>query len=162
MHTATMKGLVGARSNMNLLNTPMRVYKEAKRKGDTTVMERAMGYVCDFADMAEEYKTEAEKGMKEDSKEAREKAKTELEKAVQKHKEEREEAQQRIAENRNQDTDTVEISEGGKTLLKASSDPAKDDFNSGVSSEASSVIYLKTGAAGESCVKAGTGISVSV
>lgn len=162
MHTATMKGLVGARTNMNLLNTPMRVYKEARRKGDTAVMERAMEYVCDFANQAEEYKAEADKGMKEDSKEAREKAETERKKAVQKRKEEREELEKRIAENRDKNTDTVEISEDGKVLLK-------DDLNSGVSAEATAdtirmepVIYSKTREAGESCIKAGTGISVSV
>ncbi len=138
MHTATMKGLVGARTNMNLLNTPMRVYKEARRKGDTAVMERAMEYVCNFADKAEEYKAEADKGMEEDSKEAREKAETERKKAVQKRKEEREELEQRIAEN--------------GVSVKAAADPVRME----------PVIYLKTGEAGESCAKAGTGISVSV
>lgn len=44
MNTKTMEGLVGARTNMNLMNTPMRVFKEARRKGDTATMERAMGY----------------------------------------------------------------------------------------------------------------------
>ncbi|MEY8519144.1 hypothetical protein AALC25_20070 [Lachnospiraceae bacterium 29-84] len=41
--------------NMKLLNTPFRVYKDAERRGDLTVMERAMGYVGEFADKAEEY-----------------------------------------------------------------------------------------------------------
>ena len=45
MHTKTMEGLAGAGTNMKLLNTPFRVYKDAKRRGDTAVMERAMGYV---------------------------------------------------------------------------------------------------------------------
>lgn len=35
--------------NMKLLNTPFRVYKDAERRGDTAVMERAMGYVGEFA-----------------------------------------------------------------------------------------------------------------
>ena len=73
MHTKTMEGLIGARTNMNLMNTPMRVFKEARRKGDTETMERAMGYVGDFSDKAEEYKAEADKGMEEDAKEARKK-----------------------------------------------------------------------------------------
>ncbi|MCI8670039.1 MAG: hypothetical protein HFI34_11070 [Lachnospiraceae bacterium] len=136
MHTATMKGLVGARTNMNLLNTPMRVYKEAERKGDTAVMERAMGYVCDFADKAEEYQTEADKGMKEDSKEAREKAEMACEKAVQKHKEERKE---------------LEKGDSG-VPAEATADTA----------EMEPIIYLKTGAAGESCVKVGTEVSVYI
>ena len=74
MNTKTMEGLVGARTNMNLLDTPMRVYKEARRKGNTATMERAMGYAGEFSGKAEEYKAEADKGMEEDAKEAREKA----------------------------------------------------------------------------------------
>ena len=62
MNTKIMEGLAGASTSMNLLNTPMRVYKEARLKGDTATMERAAGYVGDFAGRAEEYKTEAYKG----------------------------------------------------------------------------------------------------
>ena len=120
MHTKTMEGLVGARTNMNLMNTPMRVFKEARRKGDTETMERAMGYVGDFSDKAEEYQAEADKGMEEDAKEARKKAELQREEAVQKRREEREKLEAKIEENRNADTnaDTVEISEEGKVLLK--------------------------------------------
>ena len=120
MHTKTMEGLIGARTNMNLMNTPMRVFKEARRKGDTETMERAMGYVGDFSDTAEEYKAEADKGMEEDAKEAREKAELQREEAVQKRREEREKLEAKIEENRNADTnaDTVEISEEGKVLSK--------------------------------------------
>ena len=120
MHTKTMEGLIGARTNMNLMNTPMRVFKEARRKGDTETMERAMGYVGDFSDKAEEYKAEADKGMEEDAKEAREKAELQREEAVQKRREEREKLEAKIEENRNADTnaDTVEISEEGKVLSK--------------------------------------------
>ena len=120
MHTKTMEGLIGARANMNLMNTPMRVFKEARRKGDTETMERAMGYVGDFSDKAEEYKAEADKGMEEDAKEARKKAELQREEAVQKRREEREKLEAKIEENRNADTnaDTVEISEEGKVLLK--------------------------------------------
>lgn len=120
MHTKTMEGLIGARTNMNLMNTPMRVFKEASCKGDTETMERAMGYVDDFSDKAEEYKAEADKGMEEDAKEARKKAELQREEAVQKRREEREKLEAKIEENRNVDTnaDTVEISEEGKVLLK--------------------------------------------
>ena len=120
MHTKTMEGLVGARTNMNLMNTPMRVFKEARRKGDTETMERAMGYVGDFSDKAEEYKAEADKGMEEDAKEARKKAELQREEAVRKRREEREKLEAKIEENRNADTnaDTVEISEEGKVLSK--------------------------------------------
>lgn len=127
MHTKTMEGLVGARTNMNLMNTPLRVFKEARRKGDTETMERAMGYVGDFSDKAEEYKAEADKGMEEDAKEARKKAELQREEAVRKRREEREKLEAEMEENRNTDTNTniketkgclLEISEEGKVLLK--------------------------------------------
>lgn len=124
MHTMTMEGLIGARTNMNLMNTPMRVYKEARLKGDSETMERAMGYVGEFSDRAEKYKAEAEEGMKKDAEEAREIAKEQREEAIQKRKEEREKQEKNIEENRNGDAniDTVEISEEGKVLLKDSID----------------------------------------
>ena len=131
MNTKTMEGLAGARTNMNLLNTPMRVFKEARRKGDIARMKRAMEYVNKFADKAEEYKTKAGEGMEEDVKEAREKAKAEREEAIQKRKEEREKQEERLEESRNADTntDTVEISEEGKVLLKNNTDPDNEDSN---------------------------------
>ncbi len=124
MNAKTMEGLVGARTNMNLTNTPMRVYNEARRRGDTGAMERAMGYVGEFADKAEEYKTKADEGMEEDAKAARERAKAEVEKAVQKRKTEREKTNEQAEENRTADTnaDIVEISEEGRELLKTSMD----------------------------------------
>ena len=148
MHTKTMEGLVGARTNMNLLNTPMRVFKEARHKGDMETMERAMGYVGEFSDKAEEYKAEADKGMEEDAKEAREKAKLQREEAIQKRREEREKLEDRIEGNRNADTntDTVEISEEGKVLLKDNVDSGSigsDEIKMDAVKEP--VTYTKTG-----------------
>lgn len=165
MHTKTMEGLIGARTNMNLMNTPMRVFKEARRKGDTETMERAMGYVGDFSDKAEEYKAEADKGMEEDAKEAREKAELQREEVVQKCGEEREKLEAKIEENRNADsnTDIVEISEEGKVLLKdnlaadavgAETDAVKSD------TVKEPVTYTKTGDAVP--MEQETSISVSV
>ena len=148
MNTKTMEGLAGARTNINLVNTPMRVYKEARRKGDAATMERAMGYVVEFSEKAEDYKAEADKGMEEDAREAREKAKLQREEAIQKRREEREKLEDRIEGNRNADTntDTVEISEEGKVLLKDNvdsgsigSDEIKMDAVKGP------VTYTKTG-----------------
>ena len=59
MNTKTMEGLSGASANMKLVNTPMRVFREAKRRGDTATMERAMGYAGQFFNKAEEYKNKA-------------------------------------------------------------------------------------------------------
>lgn len=120
MHTKTMEGLVGARTNMNLMNTPMRVYKEARRKGDLETMERAMGYANECSVRAEEYKAEADEGMKKDAEEARKTLKEQRDEAIQKRRDEREKQEEKMEENRNADTntDTVEISEEGKALLK--------------------------------------------
>ena len=109
MNTKTMEGLVGAKTNMDLLNSPFRVYKEARRRGDTATMDRAMGYVAEFSDKADEYKEAADRGMKEDAEEAREKAKSE-----------REKLEERIEESRskNKETDILEVSEEGRGLLK--------------------------------------------
>ena len=161
MHTKTMEGLAGASMNMKLLNTPFRVYKDAERRGDTAVMERAMGYVGEFADKAEDYQKKAEKGMEEDAKEAREKAKTEQENVIRKRKEEREELEKRIAESRKEDTDTISISENGKT------DSVQTGADNGIPVEETAdaikmepVIYTKTGEASKS--ESGINISVSV
>lgn len=165
MHTKTMEGLAGASMNMKLLNTPFRVYKNAERRGDTAVMERAMGYVGEFADKAEDYQKKAEKGMEEDAKEAGEKAKTEQENAIQKRKEQREEMEKRIAESRNGDTDTVSINKSGKA--DGMTDSVQTGADNGISAEETAdaiktepIIYTKTGEASKS--ESGTNISVSV
>lgn len=167
MNTKTMEGLVGARTNMNLLNTPFRVYKEARRRGDTAAMERSMGYVNDFSDKAEEYKAEADKGMKEDAEEAREKAKAECEKAIQKRKEEREELERRTEDNRGKDTDAVEISEEGKGLLKdqtGQDSGASGELREGKADmlKAAPAIYTKSGKASQNQSETSVNISVSV
>lgn len=150
MNTKIMEGLAGAATSMNLLNTPMRVYKEAKLKGDTATMERAAGYVGDFAGRAEEYKTEAYKGMKEDAKDARKRVEAERMEAARKRKEEREELEKRIEESRNKDTaGTVE---DGK-LLPADNVQADDASAGGEAAETTEngaariepVVYTKTG-----------------
>ena len=122
MHTKTMEGLIGARTNMELLNTPFRVYKEARIKGDTAKMERAMGYMGECHEDAYEYKAEADEGMKEDAEETRRIAKEQREEAIKKRREEREELEKRIEESREEKkgADTVEISEEGKVLMKES------------------------------------------
>ncbi len=163
MHTKTMEGLIGARTNMNLMNTPMRVYKEARRKGDSETMERTMGYANECSDRAEEYKAEADEGMKEDAKEAREKAKVQREEAIQKRREEREKLEERIEENRNADTntDTVEISEEGKVLLKDNVDAGSTGSEEiKVDTIKEPVTYTKTGETVPS--EQGASISVSV
>ena len=129
MNAKTMEDLAGAGTNMNLLNTPMRVYKEAERRGNLSLMERAADYAGRFASKAHEYQKKAEEGMKEEAeefkekvrldqekaKEAREKKKIETEKMTKQRKEEAEQAEQ-VTEN-TQAADTVELSEEGKQML---------------------------------------------
>ena len=163
MNTKTMEGIVGARTNMNLMNTPMRVFKEARHKGDMATMERAMGYVGEFSDKAEDYKAEADKGMEEDAREAREIAKLQREEAIQKRREEREKLEEKIEESRNADTnsDAVEISEDGKVLLKDNidSDSTGSDERK-MDAVKEPVTYTKTGETHPS--EQGASISVSI
>ena len=167
MHVKTMEGLAGASMNMKMMNTPFRVYKEAERRGDTAAMERAMGYVGEFSDKAEDYQKKAEKGMQEDREAAREKAKAEQENAIKKRREEREELEKRIEESRNEDMDTVSIGESGKAVSdeKPNLDQTGTDRNisaeeTGGAIKPEPVIYTKTG--GAAGPESGTSISVSV
>lgn len=156
MNTKTMEGLVGAKTNMDLLNTPFRVFKEARRRGDTATMERAMGYVNEFSDKADEYSAIADKGMKEDAEAAREKAELDREKAIQKRKEEREKLEEKLEENtaEKEETDTVKISEEGKELqIKHSAtdiiepdsiDPV-NTISANPKADKEPVLYTKTG-----------------
>lgn len=171
MNTKTMEGLVGARTNMDLLNTPFKVYKEARGRGDMETMERAMGYVTEFSDRANEYKEEADSGMKEDAEEARERAKSEREKAIQKGREEREKLEERIEERRNENKegDTVYVSEEGKELLKENGTIGSNDSDN-INPDNTVSTNIKTGKEPVLYTKAGevsqpeqtTSISVSV
>lgn len=149
MNAKTMEGLTGARTNQNLLNTPMRVFKDARRRGDMATMERAMQYAGDFADKTKEYQTKADEGMEEDAKEAKETAKVEQAKVIEKLREDREEAQERIEESK--ETDIVEISSEGKSLLEENTNPNQGGLESDMIKEVKTdmgkkpVIYTKAG-----------------
>lgn len=118
MHSKTMEGLTGASTNFKVMQTPIRVFKDARRRGDIAVMERAMEYAGDFAQKTQEYQAEAEEGMEEDAEAAKERAKIEQEKRIEKLKEERAEQEEKLTGEKRNAPDTVEISEEGKLLLK--------------------------------------------
>ena len=161
MHAKTMEGLIGARTNMELLGTPFRVYKEARLKGDTAKMEQAMGYMSDCHEAAYEYKKEADEGMKEDAEETRKIEEEQREEAIRKRREEREKMEARTTENRNADTDTVEISEEGKVLLKGNVDSGSVSFDEiKMDAVKEPVTYTKMGETVPS--EQGASISVSV
>lgn len=147
MHTKTMEGLIGARTNMEMLNTPFRVFKEARLKGDTAMMERAMGYMNECEEHAYEYKEVADEGMKKDAEETRKIAEKQREEMIQNRREEREEQQKRLEEEReakqnHKAADTVEISEEGKVLLKESVSASETDTE-GTDTNAADTISLK-------------------
>lgn len=127
MNTKMMEGLVGAGVNMKMRDTPMRVYKEAEREGDIGKMEQAMGYVNKFTGRAWEYKSETEEGLEEEARELREKEKLEQEEAVTKRREEQKEQDERREKTEGKDTDTVEVSEEGRELLKEKMAPEQID-----------------------------------
>lgn len=160
MNTKTMEGLVGAKTNMDLVNTPMRVYREARSKGDTGAMERAMGYATDFAGKAEAYKTKADKGMKEEAKELREKEKLECEKAIEKRREEREKLEARIEKNKENKIDTIEVSEEGKVLVKDTVKPDGEISTENTEGNKEAIIYTKAGEVSQT--EQGSSISISV
>lgn len=160
MNTKTMEGLVGASTNIKNTDVPMRVFRDARRRGDISVMERAMGYAADYAEKAHGYQAEAEEGMKEDAKEAREKAKAEQEKAIDKRREEREKLEERLEKSK--ETDTVEVSEEGKVLLKENQGSEGVSLEEGkVENQTEPVIYTKDGTAGTE-VFAGKNVDVVV
>lgn len=98
MKAGTMEGLIGADVNMKLMDTPMRVYKEARRKGDLGAMERAMGYATEFQDTAYEYKEKAEKELRKEMQENREEQQREREEALEERREAAKETQKETAE----------------------------------------------------------------
>ena len=105
--------------------------------------------------------------VRKNSKEAREKAETEQENAIRKRKEERKEQEKRIAESRNEDTDTVSISESGKATLDEKTFSAQTGADNGISVEETEdavkkepVIYTKTGEAASPEPRATLSVSV--
>ena len=121
MKAGSMEGLIGAAVNMKLTETPMRVYREAERKGDTGTMERAMGYVSDFQEKAHEYSDKAQEELAKELKEERKEQELKREQAIEKRREESEEYKEKLQESNKSDiqnADSVEISEEGKAALK--------------------------------------------
>lgn len=123
MKAGSMEGLIGANVNMKLSRTPMRVYKEAERSGNTEVMKRAMSYVTDFQEKAYECSDKAQEELTQELKEERKEQEIRRQQALER-KEETKEYVEKIQENNKSDipeTDRVEISEEGKVVLKNNS-----------------------------------------
>lgn len=134
MQAGSMKALMGAVTNLNLVSTPMKVFKEAGARGDTGVMKRAMGYVTEFGNNAEDDADKLGEETIKETREARRQQEIEREQAIakarQKNKAEREQALNETekptvepaettdATDADKKTnDSVEISDSGKAAL---------------------------------------------
>lgn len=145
MNVKIAEGLVGARSNLNMVNIPIRVYKEARHRQDTGTMERALGYADEFMGRADNYQKEAEKGIKEDTKQTREKEKLEREKIIEKQREEREKAEETAEKNSKIELDKVNVSEEEKALLEADNNTNYINKNEIAEKGKVQVIYTEKG-----------------
>lgn len=158
MHAKTMEGLTGARTNMNLVNTPMHFFKAAKRRDDTVTMERSIGHAAKFAGKAKEYRAKAKKGMAEDAKEAREQAALARENAIKNRQAERSE---RVKPENRFEADKPERAESSKpkeernVFLKSSAHPDNRRMKSPVfgwagmyTAKNGQGLYTKTGKTG--------------
>lgn len=120
MKAGSMEGLIGADVNLKMSQTPMRVYREAERRGDTEAMKRAMGYVTDFQEKAYEYSDRSQEELAGELKEEREEQEARLEQARERKKEAKESAEKTQENNTpiEPHTDRVEISKEGEEALK--------------------------------------------
>lgn len=98
MLAVTTGSLIGANVAMDEIRTPMKVFKEARARGDTATMKRAMGYVNSLNEDAWEYKKKADEGLKEEAVEAKEKERLEREELANRIRENREETEKRLEE----------------------------------------------------------------
>lgn len=98
MIAKTAGNLIGANVTMNVIRTPLKVYKEARARGDESTMKRAMGYVEDFNENAWEYKAKADEALKQEAVEAKEKERLEREELAERIKENHTETEERLEE----------------------------------------------------------------
>lgn len=98
MIAKTTGNLIGANVAMDEIRTPMKVFKEARARGDTATMKRAMGYVEAFNEDAWEYKAKADEALKEEAVEAKEKERLEREELAERIKENHTETEEKLEE----------------------------------------------------------------
>lgn len=150
MIAKTAGNLIGANVAMNEIRTPMKVYKEARARGDTATMERAMGYVNSLNEDAWEYKKKADEGLKEEAVEAKEKERLEREELANRIRENREETEKRLAEASENptvmDTEGASADSGEKNGTDIELNTEHTDTESTADSIDAPVTYTKTGA----------------
>lgn len=99
MKSGSMEGLIGANANVNIAKVPLRVYKEAERKGDTDTMERSMGYFTEFS----------QKAVRDTERAAEETLKEQREERAEREREAEEALERKIEENRAADKVQAEM-----------------------------------------------------
>ncbi len=186
MKAGTMEGLIGAGINMKLVDTPMRVYKEARRKGDLGAMERAMGYASEYQETAYEYKEHADEELRKEMKENREEQQKQREEAIEERREAQKESQKETVEklaekaekmrtdndlsantSKRTQADSLVISTEGQKLLQESrpdsdrkaADIEAPDLPASTDTKSDTKFYSSTGSAVES---APVGMNVSM
>ena len=130
MQAGSMKAFMGATTNLKLGNTPMKVFKEAEVRGDTEVMERAMGYVTDFEGNAEKDADKLGEETIKETREARKQQEIEREQAVAKARQKNKIEREQALNNAEKPTETadataadkkandsVELSDSGKAAI---------------------------------------------
>ena len=149
MIAKTAEGLLGANNAMNVIRTPMKVFKEARARGDKETMDRAMGYVEKSHDEAWEKKYAADEGLKQEAEENKLKAEQEREELAQRIRENRDELENRIEESGN-GIETV-VSEGGTGESETEGDALTEAVTAAVSAKAAEpaqtdpVTYTRSG-----------------
>ncbi len=124
MKAGSMEGLIGATMSIQMADTPVRVYKQAERKGDTATMERAMGYAEDMTQQAYDYTDMAKEELKKEMREEREEQKVQQEEKIEERREEAKEQRETMtAQTANKDT--VVISAEGQQASSANSAPSE-------------------------------------
>lgn len=139
MNSKLIEGMVGARNSMQMSAVPMKVFLEARAKGDTETMDRAMGYVGKSAQEAHKYADKADAGLKEEVEKAREEERLEREKALAENgKSEKVNAPQ-------PKQDVVELSEQGRAMLEDYVDQDTSAPKGPAKTSDQPVMYTKSG-----------------
>lgn len=126
MIAKTAEGLLGANNAMNVIRTPMKVFKEARARGDKATMDRAMGYVEKSHDEAWEKKYSADEGLKQEAEENKLKVEELREELTERIRESREELEKRADGNaesaavgaNSQAVETGESAESAETVTE--------------------------------------------
>lgn len=150
----TTGNLLGANTAMDVIRTPMKVFKEARARGDQATMKRAMGYVDKFNNDAWEYKIKADEALKKEAAEAKEKEKLEREELANRIEENREETEKRLeaaSENKvvngTENSDVSEGSENSENEAGIELSTEHTDTESNSETVGAPVMYTKEGTA---------------